>query len=396
MHISRVATVILIALFVAVPALNLFRSDELGNPPATFESGLWWGPQISLITPTSALVEFATIQTVPTEIHLTDADGQFRTLTGAETRVHKFPIRDLRAGAHYSYQIKQGPWLGERTYSFFTPPADPAVPVRFIALGDTGSGSKRQLALIDQIAERRPEFVVIAGDVAYPNGTPAEVRARFTIPWSKIHGGTPIYVTLGNHDVKSEYGTPVLDALTMPTNDVDNTEAFYETTHRSVRLVCINSEVDLGPESKQHAWLDHTLSKTTTPWTIVFGHRAVYSGSRSGGDAKLREHLVPLLEKHGVDVYICGHDHVYMRTFPMEANLPVRQEQEPDYRSPGAPIHVVTGGGGKNLYEVYEQPHLAKKMSKDHIVLFEASPARLEARVLNAQGEELDRFSIEK
>lgn len=398
MHVSRIATVILIALLVGVPALNVFRTDELGSPPPTFESGLWWGPQISLITPTSARIDFATIQTLASELRISNDQGNMRSLKGPEGQVHHFELRQLQPGSAYTYRVQLGPWLGQREYAFRTPPASPDVPFHFVALGDTGSGSPRQLALIDRIAklQPQPEVVVITGDIAYPNGTPAEVRARFTIPWSRIHGSTPILFTLGNHDVKSEYGTPALDAITLPTNTVDGSEAFYESVHRSVRFVCINSEVDLSPDSKQYAWLDHTLSKPTAGWTVVFGHRAIYPGSRSGGDAPLRNDLVPLMEKHGVDLYLSGHDHVYMRTFPMRSNKPVVQEQDPNYRNPGAPMHVVTGGGGKSLYRIIPQPHLAQAFAKDHIVVFEATPRRIEGRVLNSAGDVLDRFSIEK
>ena len=397
MHVSRIALVVLTTVLVGVPALNLFRSDELGNPPPTFESGLWWGPQISLVTPTSARIDFATVQTVAAELHITNAKGNMRRLQGPESQTHEFVLKQLEPGTAYTYRLRQGPWLGEREYAFRTPPLDRDLPFRFVALGDTGSGSARQLALIDRIDRIRPriELVVITGDIAYPNGTPAEVRSRFTIPWSRIHGSIPILFTLGNHDVKSKYGTPALDAITLPTNE-DGKEDLYESVHRSIRFVCINTEIALDPSSKQYAWLNTTLATAKTPWTVVFGHRAIYPGSRSGGDARLREHLVPLLEKHGVDLYLSGHDHVYMRTFPMQGNQPVDQAQDPNFRTPAGPIHVVSGGGGKSLYQIIPQPHLAAAFAKDHVVVFEVTPKQLTARVVNALGQELDRFSIEK
>ena len=397
MRVAQTATVLLIATLIGVPALHVFRPAELGNPPPNFEAGLWWGPQVSGMTPTGVTVEFSTLASRPAALVVAEEDGAPRTIEGPTGTVHRFVLTGLRPGTTYTYQVRCSSVPTPRTYRFRTPPADPAHPVRFAALGDTGSGTARQMALVERIDLLDPEFVVVAGDLAYPDGTPAQVRARFTIPWSRIHHRMPIFVTLGNHDVNSDGGLPILDAIALPTNDVDHSEAFYATIIRSVRLISINSEDkenDLSPGTAQRAWLERTLAEGTARWTLVFGHRAIYPGSRSGGDANLRNHLVPLLEQHGVDIYLSGHDHVYMRTFPMRAHTPIAKDDEPNYRAPGGPIHVVSGGGGKSLYTIIPQPHLAKAFAKDHLVLFEATPEQLTGRVLNAQGDELDRFSI--
>ena len=43
---------------------------------------------------------------------------------------------------------------------------------------------------------------------------------------------------------------------------------------------------------------------------IVAGHYPVFSTGSKSDSYELRQYLQPLMEKYGVDVYICGHDHV--------------------------------------------------------------------------------------
>ena len=44
-------------------------------------------------------------------------------------------------------------------------------------------------------------------------------------------------------------------------------------------------------------------------WIIVAGHYPVYSVADHGDTPEMVEAVLPLLEKYGVDAYLCGHDH---------------------------------------------------------------------------------------
>jgi acid phosphatase len=56
-------------------------------------------------------------------------------------------------------------------------------------------------------------------------------------------------------------------------------------------------------------WLDAELANSKAPWKLVFGHHPVYSGGVHGDTRELVADLGPMLRKHGVQAYICGHDH---------------------------------------------------------------------------------------
>jgi acid phosphatase len=60
----------------------------------------------------------------------------------------------------------------------------------------------------------------------------------------------------------------------------------------------------------QLAWLHATLAASTARCKLVFGHHPVYSASPFHGDTLELQHcLLPLLQMHQVQAYICGHEH---------------------------------------------------------------------------------------
>lgn len=56
-------------------------------------------------------------------------------------------------------------------------------------------------------------------------------------------------------------------------------------------------------------WLNRTLSESRATWLLVAGHYPVYSGGEHGSTEELLLLLLPLLTRHGVHAYLCGHDH---------------------------------------------------------------------------------------
>ena len=64
----------------------------------------------------------------------------------------------------------------------------------------------------------------------------------------------------------------------------------------------------------QLAWLDRALSASAAHWKIVIGHHPIYT-ALSDDDGYVHDQpdliarLNPLLLKHNIRIYICGHDH---------------------------------------------------------------------------------------
>jgi hypothetical protein len=51
----------------------------------------------------------------------------------------------------------------------------------------------------------------------------------------------------------------------------------------------------------------------------------------------MRGHFLPLLEAYGVDLILCGHQHIYSRTLPMKGSE----------ASSGGIVQIMTASGGK-------------------------------------------------
>ena len=61
-------------------------------------------------------------------------------------------------------------------------------------------------------------------------------------------------------------------------------------------------------------------------WKIAVFHHDIYGGGRHNEDKDiktLREKLPPILESNNIDLALCGHDHIYSRTYPIKSNKKV-------------------------------------------------------------------------
>ena len=56
------------------------------------------------------------------------------------------------------------------------------------------------------------------------------------------------------------------------------------------------------------------LKNNPNRWTVVFQHQGMYSMAHKRNYVKMREMLLPLYDKYGVDLVLQGHDHLYARS----------------------------------------------------------------------------------
>lgn len=395
-HGERAVGIFLLVAAIGLPIWHALYDGVYGNPVMELPHGVARPPHVALVTQDAATIAWTTSVAARGGVEFA-AVGEPWTRVTPDTiaRNHEVRLQALSPATRYQYRLLVDGHPRGPSHSFLTAPG-PDATIRVVLVGDTGSGSPRQRAVIERIHQLQPDLVLHTGDLAYPSGTPAEVYSRFVVPFADLRDHVPLLATLGNHDVKTQGGKPILDAIVLPENRETGDETFYRWQHGPLEVICVDTEASMAPGSPQRHWLEQTLDEAPAAWRLVFGHRAIYAGSRSHGDPALRENLVPLLERAGVPIYASGHDHVYMRTFPLRDGSPVDQDQEPSYREPTAPVYVVTGGGGKSLYEIEDVPHNAASARRDHVVLLVITATRIDATAFAVNGDVLDHFTLER
>lgn len=208
----------------------------------------------------------------------------------------------------------------------------PCAPIRFAVLGDgraavDGIGpSAYWPAILDAALRVAPAFVVNTGDLVKRGRERAEWDAylRTLPPWP------PMWAVRGNHDRGGHF-----EALGLGGEQKDGVAAWRAGP---VDVVGIDTEVgDLEPVARA---LDRALTAARGPWRIVVGHRPVWSRGNHGSDELgFNARLVPILDRHRVDVYFAGHDHNYER-FCASVGIGVDRRCV----DVGGTVYIVTGG----------------------------------------------------
>ena len=187
--------------------------------------------------------------------------------------------------------------------------------IKFLAIGDSGTGGGSQKKVADRIAAFHKlfpfEFAIMAGDNLYGSERKGDYESKFERPYKPLlDAGVKFYAALGNHDDPAQR---FYQRFNM------NGERFYSFKPEKlggVRFFALDSNY-MSPE--QLKWLDKELAASGSDWKIPFFHHPIYSsGGRHGSDVVLREQLEPLFVKHGVLVVFTGHEHFYERTHPQK------------------------------------------------------------------------------
>ncbi len=184
--------------------------------------------------------------------------------------------------------------------------------VKFIAIGDTGTGSRQQHQIAKLMLDYRKvfpfEFVIMVGDNMYGGEKAADFKKKFEDVYRPLLAqGVKFYASLGNHD---ESNQRFYDFFNM------NGDEFYRFKRGNVAFYALNSNY---LDRRQIEWVDGELSRDTSKWKIAFFHHPPYSsGAKHGSSVDVREVLEPLFLRHSVDAVFTGHEHFYERIKPQK------------------------------------------------------------------------------
>jgi 3',5'-cyclic AMP phosphodiesterase CpdA len=250
--------------------------------------------------------------------------------------------------------------------------ARPRGGLRFLAVADTGSGDANQRAVGQQMAlvhQRRPvDLVVLAGDNIYPSGDLALVESTFQRPYRELlQARVPFHAVLGNHDIRTANGVPQVAYKPFGMQG-----RFYTLRRGPVDFFMLDTNVNADWQ-RQMSWLRTVLAQSRAPWKVVVGHHPIYSSGFYGNDPQLEAKLTGLMRRHGVQLYINGHEHNYERSKPIDGTT-----------------YLVVGGGGASLRPVLASAQSARAVSVFSFAELEATPGELRLWAWDRNGRLLD------
>lgn len=263
---------------------------------------------------------------------------------------------------------------------------------RFLAFGDSGSGEKAQYALARLMAKQNAQLIVHTGDLIYPDGERADYKDKFYRPYAELIERVPFYPCPGNHDVRTDLADPMLDEFALPRNGPDGTttERNYWFDFGDVRFISLDTNIYRDELLNVIApWMDQVLAASDARWNICFFHHPVYSNAEYGPTRKLWNTIVPVMDKHGVQLVLNGHDHLYERTHPMRAGNIVKQGE--------GTVYVTTGAGGAELYPPNPEPMpeiVTTFHAKHSFTVVDVAWDELRLQQIDADGDVVDAFVI--
>jgi predicted phosphodiesterase len=242
--------------------------------------------------------------------------------------------------------------------------------VRFVVVGDTGTGTHQQLELAQVMLRYRQafpfEFVLMMGDNMYGGENAVDYKRKFeNIYRPLLDQKVKFYAALGNHDDSNQRFYEYFNM---------EGQEYYHFKKGNVSFYSLNSNY---MDKKQVEWLNEKLATDTTPWKIAYFHHPPYSsGGKHGSDSKLREIVEPIFVKYGVSVVFTGHEHFYERIKPQKGIY-----------------YFISGSGGKlRRGDVKEgSPLTEKAYDRDmSFMLLEINDKQLYFQVISRTGETVD------
>jgi 3',5'-cyclic AMP phosphodiesterase CpdA len=228
----------------------------------------------------------------------------------------------------------------------------------------------------------RPLFHLFNGDLCYANLAEDRVRTWWDF-WtnnSRSARNRPWMPSAGNHEnelgngpigyqaYQTYFAVPEADGQTEVTRGL-----WYAFTVGGMRVISIaNDDVayqDAGSSyvrgysaGAQKAWLEAELAAARADrgidWIVVCMHQVAISTANmfNGADLGIRQEWIPLFDRYGVDLVVCGHEHHYERSHPIrgqDANatltpIPAATATDMIDTTRGT-VHMVIGGGGTSV-----------------------------------------------
>jgi len=241
-------------------------------------------------------------------------------------RRHRVVVDGLEPDTVYLYSAGDGTDAGWGPWRTVKTGTERARSVQLLYLGDAQTGLEGWGRLLKAAYRRHPraDFVVLAGDLV-DRGNERTNWDHFFLRAAGVFDRVPLMPCVGNHEYL-DMGPRLYRAFfELPRNGpvgIDPDLVYhFECGDAFFAVLDSTLAVSGADQAKRQAeWLDQALKETRATWKFAIFHHPVYPSHPWRDSPAMREHWVPIFDKHHVDLLLQGHDHAYLRTYPLRAN----------------------------------------------------------------------------
>ena len=162
---------------------------------------------------------------------------------------------------------------------------------------------------------------------------------------------------------------------------------------QNVFFVMLDSNIMGAGNESDVRWLEEQLTSTNAieaNWRIVVCHHPFFPIVDIPKDITraqtMQTTFLPILESTGVDIILCGHQHIYSRTKPIVTGT----------QSEKGIIQVMTASGAKSSYTVSTHNYIEKIADSPTYLILESGKNVLKITAYNADRTVIDSFQCHK
>jgi hypothetical protein len=327
-------------------------------------------PYLQMPCTDSMVVRAESLLERPSTLGLTHPDGTIEISEAETSRFHRHALTGLTPDTEYSYRLQTGN-VQTPLRTFRTAPTE-FKPFTIFTWGDSHYGPEILEGIAKHIPLVKPDLICLAGDIVGDGFFDAEFVDQFLHPLRYGECNVPVQFAVGNHDhgswmQRNQVTNPYLDARFDPVGSTEGEIPYcYSIDYAGCHLVFVdpyhgrvegrNDGITKG--RPQYEWMDRDLTAAAdAKWKLVYIHEPpfceTWEGGYYDGEEEVRRDMVPLMERHGVDLCISGHAHTYERGMP-------HPPYDPETGEGNTVSYVISGGGGSLLdnRKYYEWPQI--------------------------------------
>lgn len=302
-------------------------------------------------------------------------------------------LRGLTANTRYEYQVGSPSLNIWSEVAAFTTAPDEQTPFSFMFLGDPQRGFDEWGELIRDAHTQHPDtrFWVIAGDLVNSMNERQEWDAFFTNAEPVFREQSVVPANGSDSHLGSAGPWMYLQLLDLPENGPESIsqKRVYSFRYGNALFLILDSNHRLTA-GDQARWIDEQLAANAdATWKFVVYHHPAFSAGPRRDNPEVREIWGRIFDRHHVDVALQGHDHSYMRTYPM------REGARVDSPADGT-IYVIAVSGSK-YYPQAERDFIEVGFTNvPTYQVISIDGARLQYQAYDGTGTLRDEFAIEK